>query len=252
MKLFDLTGRTALVTGSSRGIGRSIAGALAEAGARVAVHASRESELLHQTVTELRASGATAEAFAANLADSTATKLLLSRIREGLGETDILVLNASMQTYQTLDDFTEEEFLREMAVNVQSSFSLIRDAVGPMKTQGWGRILAIGSVNQWKPSPRLPIYAATKAAQANLIVSCAKQYASFGITANNLAPGVIPTDRNREAMGEKATVQRLLAAIPAGRFGTVEECAALALLLCSDAGAYINGADIPVTGGMHL
>ena len=105
---------------------------------------------------------------------------------------------------------------------------------------------------QWKQSPRLCIYASTKSAQVNMIMNCARSYAKFGITANNIAPGVIATDRNKAALDDPAMAEMIMKQIPAARFGTAEDCAGLALLLCSDAGSYITGADIPVAGGMQL
>lgn len=255
-EMFNLSGHTVLVTGSSRGIGLAIAAALAQAGANVAIHGSRESDALGQAVKKIdalaRPKGAKAAGFAADLANSDAADALPEKIEAALGAVDILVLNASAQKYQTIEEFTTEEFALEYRVNVQTAFMLIKKVLPGMKQRKWGRILSIGSVNQWKPSPLLPIYASSKSAQANLILNCARQYSSFGITANNLAPGIIETDRNREALQNKGYAEKLLSAIPAGRFGTVEDCAGLALLLCSNAGSYITGADIAVAGGMQL
>jgi len=250
--MFDLSGKTALVTGSSRGIGKGIALALAQAGASVAVHGSRLDDVVKQTANEVRQTGANAEAFGADLSDASQVKSLISEVTNKLGGVDILVLNASIQSYQLIEDYDAAEFERQYAINVGSGFQLIHDALPHMKDKCWGRILSIGSVNQWKPSPRLAIYASTKCAQTNLIVNCAMQYSRFGITANNLAPGVIRTDRNREVLKDEAFCEKLLTAIPANRFGEVEDCASLALLLCSNAGSYITGADIPVAGGMDL
>ena len=115
-----------------------------------------------------------------------------------------------------------------------------------------GRVVALGSVNQWRQSPRLPIYAATKSAISNLIQNCARKYAADGITFNTIAPGVIATDRNTEALADQEIVEKLLTVIPAKRFGLAEDCAGIALLLASDAGSYITGCDIPVAGGMQL
>jgi glucose 1-dehydrogenase len=252
MKLFNLKGRVALVTGSSRGIGRSIALALAEAGATVAVHGIRQSENLLSIQNEIRANGGQAVAVTGDIGDSSDVAGIVQACRETCGAPDILVLNASAQAYMPLDEFSAAEFDKEFAANVRSAMELVRAVLPNMKAKGWGRILSIGSVNQWKPSPRLPVYAATKSALANFIIYCARHYSSFGITANNLAPGVITTDRNAEALSDQEFSDKLLAGIPAGRFGTPEDCAGLALLLCSDAGAYITGEDIAVDGGMRL
>ena len=248
MSMFNLAGRTALVTGSSRGIGRAIVLALASAGARVVVHGSRPDANLDRTVAEARAAGSDAAGIAADLGSSAEVKRLIA----AAGQPDILVLNASVQSYQTVEQFTAEEFLRQYEINVRSSFELLQGMLPAMKKRRWGRILAIGSVNQYKPAARLAIYSSTKAALDNLMNNCAREYAPFGITVNDLAPGVFVTDRNSEALKDEQFRDRILGLIPAGRFGKLEECAALALLLCSDAGGYITGAEIPVTGGMHL
>ena len=121
-----------------------------------------------------------------------------------------------------------------------------------MQAKHFGRIIALGSVNQWKQSPRLVVYSATKSALSNVIQNCARKYACDNITFNTIAPGVMATDRNREALSDPSTVEKLMTVIPAKRFGTPEDCAGLALLLASEAGAYITGTDIPVAGGMQL
>lgn len=224
---FQLNGRTALVTGSTRGIGLAVADTLEQYGARVIRHNSRIADL-------------------ASVEDT-------ARLLAEAGAVDILVLNASCQHYRTMEEaFDEKEFAEQVNVNLRSSIQLVHGVLPGMKERRWGRVLAIGSINQWKQSPRLAVYAATKAALSNLMQNCARAYAADGITFNTLAPGVIATDRNREALADSDTVERLLKAIPARRFGMPEDCAGAALLLCSEAGAYITGADIPVTGGMQL
>lgn len=250
--MFDLKGKTALVTGSSRGIGKAIAQALAAAGAEVIIHGSRPDPRLDETVAEIIADGGKAYQCSADLGSVDETERLAEACNVFTGKLDILVLNASAQSYQKIEDFTAELLQWHYAVNLQSSFLLIKKCLPGMQERKWGRLLSVGSVNQWKPSSHLAIYASSKSALSNLMMNCAKQYSAAGITANNLAPGVIPTDRNQEALQDDKMVARLLEMIPARRFGTVDECAGLALLLCSNAGAYITGADIPVTGGMHL
>ncbi len=247
-ELFSLKGRTALVTGSSRGIGRAIAMIFGEAGARVVFHGSAPSARLDEAVAEGRGRGFDCSSVAADLTDGAAIDRMLTEA----GSLDILVLNASTQKYMTLEEFDDEEFTREFDANLRASFRMARRVLPGMVERKFGRIIAIGSVNQDKPSPRLGVYAATKSAQLNLVISLARYYSQYGITANNIAPGVIATDRNREALADPVRVEELLAGIPAKRFGRVEECAGVALLLASAAGGYITGADIPVAGGMQL
>ncbi len=241
MSVFDtlnLTGKRALVTGSSRGIGRAIAAALEDAGAEVIRHGTKETPAL--TAKKPYVTGRLGNA------DE------LENMIAAAGEIDILVLNASTQSYQTMEEFSATDFDEHFKVNVSSSMRLIQAFLPAMQKKKWGRVLALGSVNQWKQSPRLPIYAATKSALSNVMQNCARKYAGDGITFNVLAPGVIATDRNTEALADSAIVEKLMSVIPARRFGTAEDCAGLALLLCSDAGSYITGSDIAVAGGMQL
>ncbi|HPS52887.1 MAG TPA: SDR family oxidoreductase [Phycisphaerae bacterium] len=247
-QLFDLSGRTALVTGSSRGIGKAIAVILAAAGAKIFLHASKSGEKLDAAAKEINAAGGEAIAIAANLSSGGEIDTLIQQI----GQLDILVLNASTQFYGTIESFNADDFQFQYDVNVRSTFKLIKAFLPGMQERNWGRLLSIGSVNEFKPAPRLAVYSSTKAAQTNLILNCARQYSQFGITANNLAPGVIMTDRNGKALEDGQFREILLESIPAKRFGRPEDCAAMALLLCSNAGAYITGANIPVTGGMDL
>lgn len=247
-KLFNLHGKRALVTGSSRGIGYAAAMTLAEAGAHVIFHASKPSEKLDEALAEARKKGFSCEAVDADISTAEGLKKLISAV----GNADILVLNASIQTYMTVEEFDEQEFDREYHTNVKASFELVKAFLPGMRERSFGRIIALGSVNQYRPSPRLCLYAGTKAAQANLILGLARNNAKFGITANNVAPGVIATDRNSAVLSDAKTAENIRKLIPAGRFGTAEDCAGLILLLASDAGSYITGEDITVDGGMHL
>ena len=245
---FDLSGRRALVTGSSRGIGKAIAMCLGEAGAEVIFHASQNSEILKKTLAEARERNITCDSIAADLTTGDAVEELGLKA----GKVDLLILNASVQKYVPVDEFDAQEFEREFAANVGASFRLIKALLPGMIARGFGRIVAVGSINQWRPAARLAVYAATKSAQTNLILNVAREYAKYGITANNVAPGVIDTDRNHKVLDNPTAAKTLLAAIPAGRFGTPEDCSGLVLLLCSNAGSYITGSDIPVAGGMQL
>ena len=246
--IFDLTGKKALVTGSSRGIGKSIAMLLGQAGAKVVFHASRPSNKLDAAQEEAEQQGILCTSVTADLSDEEEVCGLIRKT----GDVDLLILNASMQKYVTLEEFDTQEFAQEFNTNVRSSFQLIQAFLPGMTARRFGRIVTIGSVNQWKQSPRLSIYASTKSAQVNLMMNCARSYAKYGITANNIAPGVIATDRNKEALDDPQMAQNILKLIPAGRFGTPDDCAGLVLLLCSGAGSYMTGCDIPVAGGMQL
>jgi len=245
-ELFTLKGKRALVTGSSRGIGHAIAILFAEAGAHVIVHGSKPSPQLDETLAEVRALGASAEAVSADIGDVTAVKGLI----QAAGDVDILVLNASMQHYQTVTEFDPETFAQDVNTNLRSCFLLMQGFLPGMQQRQFGRIISIGSINQWRPGARLAIYASTKAAQYNLILNCARAYATDGITSNSISPGIFDTDRNAASLADPATAARLQSLVPVRRFGKAVDCAGAALLLASPAGAYINGADIAIDGGM--
>ncbi len=247
-KFFDLTGKTALVTGSSRGIGKAIAFALGRAGARVYFHGSKESEALAATVAAARAEGIACETRFCDMGDADAIAALV----ESTADADIVVLNASSQNYGHIDDFTIDEYAWMYDTNVKGAFIMMKKFGAKLRAKGWGRIIYVGSVNQAHPAPRFAIYASSKAAGHALVLTAAKEFAPSGVTVNTLVPGVIATDRNVKALSNQEFADNLLKAIPAGRFGTAEDCAGAALLLASDAGAYITGAALVVDGGFSL
>jgi NAD(P)-dependent dehydrogenase (short-subunit alcohol dehydrogenase family) len=177
----------------------------------------------------------------------------VQRAQEALGGVDVLVVCASIQYRTPFDEVTPEQIERQIQINFRASIELLQSALPPMKARGWGRVLTLGSVNQTRPEPVLAIYAALKSAQHNLAINLARQYAPFGVTVNNLSPGLIATERNRWRRAdaqEWADIER--ESSPVGRAGTPEEMAGAALLLCSDAGSFITGADLQATGGRHL
>lgn len=249
---FSLLGHTALVTGSSRGIGREIALTLAHAGAAVILHGSRPSEALEKTASEAHEFGGRIETIVSDLCREDGVSLLTEECRRFQLEPDILVLNASVQKYVKVEEYDKTEFQREFQANVAAAFELIRQFSPAMRHRHWGRILTIGSVNQIRPAARLSIYSATKAALLNLTKNCARELAPYGITVNNIAPGVILTDRNAAILQNETFKDAILAQIPAGRFAMPEELTGTALLLCSDAASYLTGVEIPIAGGMQL
>lgn len=248
----SLSGRTALITGSSRGIGAALARAFAEAGADIAVHCAGRTDEADKVAGQVRALGRKAAVVQADLGASGGARRCWDGAVAGLGRIDILVLNASIQIPRPWLESTMEEFDRQMTVNVRASYELLRLAAPPMCDRGWGRILTIGSVQEAKPNPAMLVYAATKNAQTALMRGLAKQLAPQGVTINGLAPGVIDTDRTRERIVDDDYRRKVMSWIPAGRIGEPEDCAGAALLLCSDAGAYITGHNLFVDGGMGL
>ncbi len=252
LEQFRLNGRRALVTGAPRGIGKSIALALAECGADVVINYASSKALGEAAAAEARAFGVKAFAIQAELGQDGAAQRLYEQSVEALGGIDILVHNASVQYRTAWGDIPSSEFDTQIAVNLKAMVELTQLAVPPMCDRGWGRVLMIGSVQQAKPHPEMWIYAGTKHAQLNMSRNLALRVAQYGVTVNNLAPGAINTFRNEETLSDPENVARINARIPLGRVGEPDDCAAAALLLCSDAGKYITGADLFVDGGLSI
>lgn len=250
---FGLNGRTALVTGARREIGRAIALAFAAQGARLAIHhvgTDEETRDAGAVVAEIRAAGGQAQPFAADFAEDDAGSRLAQAVTTALGRVDILVLNASIELTEPFETVDRARFDRQIAVNLRSTLELLQALVPPMAERGWGRVLAIGSVQQVLPHPAMLVYAGTKAAQHNWMLNLARQFGDRGVTINNLAPGTIATARNREQLAVEGP--ELVKRIPVGRLGTPDDLVGAALLLCSDAGRYITGANLYVDGGRNI
>jgi NAD(P)-dependent dehydrogenase (short-subunit alcohol dehydrogenase family) len=168
------------------------------------------------------------------------------------GDVDILVLNASIQYKRPWDEFSDKELSDMLQCNLRSGYDLIKKYANGMKKRGFGRIITIGSVNQYNQHPELSFYAVTKAAQYKLVQNIAPSLAPFGITVNNIAPGAIATPRNASVTEDEAQRRAVEAKIPCGRFGRPEEISPAVLLLASDEGAYITGTEIVIDGGLGL
>ena len=240
--------KTALITGSSRGIGRAIALRLSKDGYKIILHGSSASAKLSQTKELIEHSGGIVEVLTADLCDIEQTKALC----EHMGKVDILVLNASLQIRNPWQNITTEECYNQLNCNFVSSMLLIQAAVSHMKEQKWGKIITIGSVQEVKPHPDMLIYSASKSAQTNMVKSLSLQLAKDGITVNNVAPGVIATDRNTEALSNPVYAKKVMDDIPVGFYGEAEDCAGIVSLLCSDQGRYITGQSIFVDGGKSV
>jgi len=259
-RMFSLVGRSALVTGASMSMGRAIAIALADAGADLVIQAAPEADAalgLQHAVGETRATvvgrGRRCAVVEADFARAGEARRTIIEAQAAFGHIDVLVICASVQTREALCDISAEQLHRQLAINFTASIELLQAAVPPMAERSWGRVLSIGSVNEWRPEPSLGVYAALKAAQHNLIINLAREYASRGVLFNTLAPGLIATERNRWRRQDAAEWQRIqYAANPMCRAGRPEEVAAAALLLCSDAASFITGANLQITGGGHL
>jgi NAD(P)-dependent dehydrogenase (short-subunit alcohol dehydrogenase family) len=257
---FSMKGRRALVTGGSLSIGREIALIFAEAGADVALHFAKAAdaafghpEAAQQTVKDIHDRGGRAAAIEADFERAGEGRRTVEEAVKAFGGLDVLVVCASVQYRVPFGEVTPEQIERQIRINFVASIELLQAALPGMKERGWGRVLTIGSVNQTTPEPVLSVYAALKSAQHNLSINLAKEYAPFGVTVNNLSPGLVATERNkwrREDADAWAEIEQ--ASSPMRRAGKPSEMAGAALLLCSDAGSFITGADLQATGGRHL
>lgn len=257
---FSMTGRKALVTGGSVSIGREIALVFAEAGADVAIQYARAADVAFgkegaaaEALSELEARGSRAVAIEADFAQPGAATACAEEARRKLGGLDTLVICASIQYRTPFEEITEVEIERQIQVNFRATLELFRAVLPQMRANRFGRILAIGSVNQTAPESVLAVYAALKSAQHNLVINLAREYAPYGITINTLSPGLIATERNRWRRADAEAWRKIEeASSPMRRAGRPEEMAGPALLLCSEAGSFITGADLQATGGRHL
>jgi NAD(P)-dependent dehydrogenase (short-subunit alcohol dehydrogenase family) len=244
----DLTGRRVLVTGSTQGIGLAIATVLAGSGAKVCINAPSPGAELDLACREARA----ALGVAADLTRPDDVDRLVAGVEKEFGGVDILVLNAALQERRPWAGFDRHSIDRQWELNLAANYRLIQAFVPAMAERGFGRLVAIGSIQQVREHPEMLVYAASKAALESMVRNIARQVAGRGVTCNVLAPGAIATARNREALADPAYRDAVLARIPAGRLGTPEDCAEVALFLASNAARYVTGTTLFVDGGMHL
>lgn len=252
LRKFELSDRRALVTGSSSGIGASIALALAEAGADVIVSYLGNEDAAQKIVEAIKSHGRRSVAIEANLNADDEPHKLLDAAQKEIGALDILVSNVAVQHMEPWHSVSRAHFEEQVNINWRSALEMITRVAPAMIDRKWGRILTIGSVQEAVPHPEMLIYSALKAAQALMVRNLAKQFAPHGVTINNLSPGVINTDRSRVRLSEPSFLEKVLCKIPANYIGEADDCAGAALLLCSDAGRYISGQTLFVDGGMSL
>jgi 3-oxoacyl-[acyl-carrier protein] reductase len=242
--LLDLANRVALVTGGSRGIGKAVALALAEAGADVAVNYRAGTEAAQAVADAIRAGGRRAISIATDVSDSASVAAMLGEVARGLGPVDLLVNNAGIAIARGLDELTEAEFDRTLAVNLKSAFLCTQAVLGGMRARHWGRIVNISSGAARGAGIVGVHYNASKAGIEGLTRGYAARLAKDGITVNAVAPSLIATDMIREGREERA------ARIPLGRLGTAEEVAAAVLMVIGN--PYMTGQTIGVNGGLHF
>jgi 3-oxoacyl-[acyl-carrier protein] reductase len=244
--MFDLSGKTALVTGATGGLGGAIARALHGQGAVVALSGTRR-EALDQLAAELKDR---VHVVPCNLADKAAVEALVPACDEQMGKLDILIANAGITRDNLFVQMSDEAWDEVIAVNLSASFRLARAAIKGMMRRRFGRIIGITSVVAATGNPGQGNYAAAKAGMIGMIKSVAQEYARRSITANCIAPGFIATPMT-DKLNEKQR-EAILARVPAGRLGDAAEVAAAAVFLASNEASYITGATLHVNGGMAM
>src|SRR5262249_38174106 len=248
LDLFNLTGKVALVTGGSRGLGKAMARGLAEAGADIIISSRREKDLRAALDDILRGTGRRGVVIAADMGKRSEVNRLARTALEQMGRVDILINNAGTNRPQPIDAITDETWDEVLEINLSSVMALTRALVPPMKQRRWGRIIHIASVMAFVSKEKRNVYSATNAALLGLARASALDLGAFGITVNCIAPGPFLTelpgtllsDAEKKAFADRTAL---------GRWGEPRELVGPALLLASDAGAYITGTALVVDGG---
>ncbi|MBN1289524.1 MAG: glucose 1-dehydrogenase [Actinobacteria bacterium] len=250
-ELFDLTGRVAVVTGGSRGIGRSIAAALSEFGARL-VLVSRKIEGLDEARREIEAAGGEAVCVPANMGDEESSTVIIRKTLDAYGTLDILVNNAATNpVFGPMKDIDARAWDKIMSVNLKGCFLLARAAGEVMREKGKGSIINMSTISARRPLQGLGAYSVSKAGIDMVTKSLAQEWTGSGVRVNGIAPGLIQT-KFSSALWQNDDVRHMAEArIPAGRLGQPEDIAGAAVFLASDASKFISGETILVDGGLY-
>ncbi len=243
-----LTGKTAIITGASKGLGKAMALSFAEAGAKIAL-VSRNKEQLEAVAAEVRKFGTEAEVFVADVTNEEQVKQLDARIAERFGKVQILVNNAGINIRKPVTDFTLDEWRSVLDTNLTSVFLMCRAFVPRMKGQGYGRILNLTSIMSHVALAHRTAYCASKSGLLGFTKALALELASDQITVNGISPGPFATEMNTPIIQNPEANAQFVAKIPAGRWGRVEEVGQLALYLCSEDAGFITGTDVLIDGG---
>jgi NAD(P)-dependent dehydrogenase (short-subunit alcohol dehydrogenase family) len=246
---FRLDGKVALITGGARGLGRTMAAALAEAGAAIAL-AGRSKEACRQAADGIAsATGRTAKAFAADVTKIEDVERLANDVESEFGKVDILVNNAGINIRGPIQQLTEADWDAVIDTNLKGPFLCAR-AIGPrMVSRGWGRVINLGSVLGVIALPGRAPYASSKAGIINLTRVLALEWAGTGVTANAICPGAFATEMNRSLLDDPVKYKEFVAQIPMGRWGELEELTGAVVFLASDASSYVTGTPLFVDGG---
>jgi len=246
---FDLTGKKALVTGCSRGIGRAMAVALAQAGADIVGVSATLEKSGSEVEREVLATGRKFQAYACDLSDRKAVNSFLSQLTSEHPDVDILVANAGTIRRAPAAEHSDEDWDHVIDVNLRSQFVMAREIGKQMLQRGHGKIVFTASLLSFQGGITVPGYAASKGAIAQLTKALANEWAGKGINVNAIAPGYIATDNTAALRADETRNNTILARIPAGRWGTPEDLSGALVFLCSDAAAYVQGTVLTVDGG---
>src|SRR4051812_20740326 len=247
--LFDLSGKTALVTGCDRGIGKAMAIGLAEAGANI-IGVSRSMVLEGSNVEkEVRATGAVFTAYEADLSDRESLYRFIIKVKAEHSAIDILLNNADTILRAPIVQHTDEYWDRVLAINLDTPFILAREFGKEMIQRGSGKIIFTCSLLSFQGGINVPGYAASKGALASLVKALSNEWAALGINVNGIAPGYISTDNTEQLRNDPLRSKSILDRIPAGRWGEPDDFKAPIVFLCSEASAYVNGTILTVDGG---
>jgi L-rhamnose 1-dehydrogenase len=245
-----LEGKTALVTGASRGIGRAIAVECARHGADVAINVFRDPEATNEVLTEIRTLGRKAVAYDGDVADPASAEAFIRTAVEALGGVDVFVSNAGICPFHSFLDLPRETFERTMAVNLHGAYYMVQAAANQMVRQGrGGSIVAISSISALVGGELQTHYTPTKAGVHSLMQSCAVALGRNGIRCNSVMPGTIATDINREDLSDPKKRAYMEGRIPLGRLGEPRDIASVAVFLASDMARYVTGAAVLADGG---
>jgi NAD(P)-dependent dehydrogenase (short-subunit alcohol dehydrogenase family) len=243
-----LSGRTAVITGASKGLGKAMALALAREGAKLAL-VSRNNEQLQTVADEVRRLGSEAEVFVADVTDESQVGRLERELISKFGKVQILINNAGINIRKPITDFTLDEWRQVMDTNLTSVFLMCRALIPHLKGQGYGRILNLTSIMSHVSIAGRTAYSASKTGLLGLTKALALELVSDNITVNGISPGPFATELNKPILENPEANTQFVAKIPMGRWGKVEEVGQLAVYLCSEDAGFITGTDVLIDGG---